>query len=94
VAALLGAKRRQDVRFATPAQLVERFGYEPGCLGPIGLREQSDTLVLVDARVEHADGLLVGAGQAEWVLRLQPSKLLATLAGARVAQLSIAPPPE
>jgi len=44
--------------------------------------------------LEHAGGLLVGAGQAEWVLRLQPSKLLATLAGARVAQLSIAPPPE
>ena len=45
LAALLGVPRKQ-VKFATPAQCIEHWGYAPGSVPPVGHRRQPDAVYL------------------------------------------------
>ncbi|KAG7379977.1 serine threonine-protein phosphatase [Phytophthora pseudosyringae] len=51
-----------DISLADQETLVRVFGYSRGCLGPIGLREQQATRVIVDNCLWSEAFLLCGAG--------------------------------
>ena len=87
VAASCGVSRG-TLRFATADELVTAFGYAPGGLGPLGLRDQAGTCVLLDdATVMHNASVLIGAGEQGVVLPVPPD-WLAAATSARVARIS------
>ncbi|KAE8980779.1 hypothetical protein PR002_g24016 [Phytophthora rubi] len=75
---LLGADP-DDVSLADQETLVRVFGYSRGCLGPIGLREQSAMRIIVDDCVKSEDYLLCGAGEADEVYAIAPEVLIKTV---------------
>ncbi|KAE9073814.1 hypothetical protein PF010_g24921 [Phytophthora fragariae] len=83
---LLGADP-DDVSLADQETLVRVFGYSRGCLGPIGLREQSVMRIIVDDCVKSEDYLLCGAGEADEVYAIAPEVLIKTV-DAVVAKIS------
>jgi prolyl-tRNA editing enzyme YbaK/EbsC (Cys-tRNA(Pro) deacylase) len=66
---------------------VRVFGYSRGCLGPIGLREQQATQIILDAGLQSEDFLLCGAGVADEVYAIPPHELV-TAVGASFASIS------
>jgi prolyl-tRNA editing enzyme YbaK/EbsC (Cys-tRNA(Pro) deacylase) len=70
------------VRMATPTECVAVFGYPPGSMPPLGLR-QSHTLTLVDPAVvradEHTPWVHCGGGSPTMTLKLEPDVLLQSI---------------
>lgn len=64
------------------------FGYSRGCLGPIGLREQQTTRIIVDDCLQSEDYLLCGAGAVDEIYAIGPDVLIAVV-NASVAGFSI-----
>ncbi|KAG7400644.1 hypothetical protein PHYBOEH_004911 [Phytophthora boehmeriae] len=65
-----------DISLADKQTLVRVFGYSRGCLGPIGLRKQQATRVIVDACLKSESYLLCGAGATDEVYAITPSTLI------------------
>ena len=66
-------------RLALSQQLVELFGYIPGTLGPIGLRKQSETIVVVDSMLMGCEKILCGAGEQDLLYAICPKLIVDTL---------------
>ena len=87
VAGYLGVARRK-VRLATPAECIDVFGYPPGSMPPVGLRDSS-TLCLMDANVftlGDAD-VYPGAGSPELVFKC-PAGVLQDATDAEVVDIT------
>ncbi|TDH70406.1 hypothetical protein CCR75_000376 [Bremia lactucae] len=69
----------KDISLADQETLIRVFGYPRGCLGPIGLREQQTTQVIVDSCLEAENCLLCGAGLADEVYAIAPTELIRTV---------------
>jgi prolyl-tRNA editing enzyme YbaK/EbsC (Cys-tRNA(Pro) deacylase) len=78
-------------RLATPAELVDEFGYERGCMGPLGLRRGVDSFTVVfDSSLTSEGGdttVAVGAGAAG-VKATGSVSALVEITGAIVADIS------
>ena len=78
-------------RLATPAELVDKFGYERGCMGPLGLRRGVDSFTVVfDSSLTSEGGdttVAVGAG-ATGVKATGSISALVEITGAIVADIS------
>ena len=78
-------------RLATPAELVDEFGYERGCMGPLGLRRGVDSFTIVfDSSLTSRGGdttVAVGAGAAR-VKATGSVSALVEITGAIVADIS------
>ncbi|KAK1928770.1 Exonuclease mut-7 [Phytophthora citrophthora] len=68
-----------DIYLADQETLVRIFGYSRGCLGPIGLREQQATRIIVDDCLQSEKYLLCGAGIHDEVYAIAPDMLVKTL---------------
>lgn len=75
------------ISLADQETLVRVFGYSRGCLGPIGLREQQTTQIILDSCLQAEDYLLCGAGVADEVYAIAPAQLIGAVA-ACVAHIS------
>ncbi|KAG3008142.1 hypothetical protein PC123_g16593 [Phytophthora cactorum] len=76
-----------DISLADQETLVRVFGYSRGCLGPIGLREQQITHIIMDKCLQTEEYLLCGAGIAGEVYAIAPAELMGAV-GALVARIS------
>jgi prolyl-tRNA editing enzyme YbaK/EbsC (Cys-tRNA(Pro) deacylase) len=78
-------------RLATPAELVDEFGYERGCMGPLGLRRGVESFTVVFDSSLTTDGgdntVAVGAG-ATGVKATGSVAALVEITGAIVADIS------
>ena len=78
-------------RLATPGELVDEFGYERGCMGPLGLRRGVDSFTVVfDSSLTSEGGdttVAVGAGAAG-VKATGSVSALVEITGAIVADIS------
>ncbi|CAK4108602.1 unnamed protein product, partial [Aphanomyces euteiches] len=61
---------------ASDADLLHVFGYIRGCIGPIGLRQQSRVTVVLDAGLLDEPAINCGAGGLGRVVSLNPRELL------------------
>jgi uncharacterized protein with PIN domain/prolyl-tRNA editing enzyme YbaK/EbsC (Cys-tRNA(Pro) deacylase) len=98
VARAAGVPRRA-VRFATAAECVQRFGYAPGSMPPLGHRGACD--VFIDEALLRGEGLsaeeeedaeapcYAGGGAREWHVAM-PRAALAAAAGARAVRIATA----
>ncbi|ETP06565.1 hypothetical protein F441_17070 [Phytophthora nicotianae CJ01A1] len=77
----------EDISLADQVALVRVFGYSRGCLGPIGLREQQATQIILDNYLQAEEYLLCGAGKADEVYAIAPDQLIEVV-GALVARIS------
>ncbi|KAL3660255.1 hypothetical protein V7S43_014785 [Phytophthora oleae] len=77
----------EDIYLADRETLVRVFGYSRGCLGPIGLREQQATRIIVDDCLQSEDCLLCGAGIPDEVYAIAPDVLTKTV-GASIGCIS------
>ncbi|KAG1700834.1 hypothetical protein DVH05_011720 [Phytophthora capsici] len=66
----------EEIYLADQETLVRVFGYTRGCLGPIGLREQQATRVIVDDCLQSEEFLLCGAGVPDEVYGIAPDVLI------------------
>ncbi|KAH9152830.1 hypothetical protein AeRB84_004807 [Aphanomyces euteiches] len=61
---------------ASDADLLHVFGYSRGCIGPIGLRQQSRVRVVLDGCLVDEPSIQCGAGALGRVVSLNPGELL------------------
>jgi prolyl-tRNA editing enzyme YbaK/EbsC (Cys-tRNA(Pro) deacylase) len=73
LAALLGVTRKQ-VKFATPEQCVEHFGYAPGGVPPVGYRRRPHAVYL-DASLKRYSKIYPAGGASNAVFGVTPVQL-------------------
>ncbi|CEG45499.1 Predicted 3'-5' exonuclease [Plasmopara halstedii] len=75
LATLLEADTK-EISLADQVTLVRVFGYSRGCLGPIGLRAQQATQIVLDSSLQNEKYLLCGAGATDEVYAICPAVLI------------------
>ena len=78
-----------DIHLVSPTELVDIFGYEPGCLGPVGLRQGSPLPVFMDKSLFEFSTLYCGAGATGRVFSVEPNRLHSVLGSTSTAFLCI-----
>jgi len=79
LAALLGAPRKQ-VKFATPAQCVEHFGYAPGGVPPVGHRHQPSAVYL-DTSLQRYSQIYPAGGASNAIFGVTLAQLVQISSG-------------
>lgn len=77
----------EEVTLADQETLIRVFGFSRGSLGPVGLREQQSTRIILDSHAQSASYLLCGAGTADEVYPIAPDTLVNSVQ-ASVASIS------